>query len=132
MSENLLQKDNDEFESEQAKILIEGWNAEIIVTTFVQLFHTFVSNCNKSIRKFHRLANSIIILDEIQSIPVRYWKLTETLLKEISEYFNSYIVFVTATHPLIFDKNEIVSIVENEKYFHSLDRITLLPNIETT
>jgi len=71
------------------RLLIEGWNAEIIVTTFVQLFHTFVSNCNKSIRKFHRLANSIIILDEIQSIPVRYWKLTETLLKEISEYFNT-------------------------------------------
>jgi len=61
--------DDTEFDTDSSKIMIEGWNSEIIVTTFIQLFHTLLSNKNKSLRKFHRIANSIIILDEIQSIP---------------------------------------------------------------
>lgn len=130
LSDIYYKKDDNEFESEQAKILIEGWNSEIIITTFVQFFHTLVSNCNRSLRKFHRLANSIIILDEIQTIPVKYWKLTNMLLKEVSEYLNSYVIFVTATEPLIFERNDTITIVDREKYFKNLDRISLKPSIE--
>ncbi len=72
LSEIYYKTENYEFEPDAAKILIEGWNSEIVITTFVQLFHTLISNKNRGIRKFHRLANSIIILDEVQSIPIKY------------------------------------------------------------
>ena len=75
LSDLYYKKDENEFEPDEAKILIEGWNSEIIVTTFVQLFHTLLSNRNKTLRKFHRLSNSIILLDEVQSIPFKYWLL---------------------------------------------------------
>ncbi len=127
LSEIFYKKDNYEFEPDEAKILIEGWNSEIIVTTFVQLFHTLVSNRNRSLRKFHRLANSIIILDEVQSIPIKYWMLLRRVLLEMSSKLNSHIIFVTATEPLIFDRTELRDLINKDFYFNSLDRVLLVP-----
>ena len=127
LSEVFYEKDGDEFESDEAKILIEGWNSEIIVTTFVQLFHALISNKNKRVRKFHRLANSIIILDEVQSIPVKYWLLLRNILITLSEMLNAYIIFVTATEPLIFERGETVGLLNKDYYFNALDRVTMKP-----
>ncbi len=120
--------DDDEFKEDKAQFMIEGWNSEIIVTTFMQMFHTMISNRNRSLRKFHSIANSIIILDEVQSIPHHYWLLLKELIFAISKYFNTYFIFVTATQPLIFDeeKGEISELVENKnRYFEQFDRIEL-------
>jgi len=125
LSEVFYRNKDEEFESEMAKILIEGWNSEIIVTTFVQLFHTLISNKNKSLRKFHRLNNSIIILDEVQSIPIKYWLLIKMILQLLTEKLNLYVVFVTATEPLIFERKELVRLVESKKYFKKMNRVTI-------
>jgi len=127
LSEVYYKKDENEFEPDEAKILIEGWNSEIIVTTFVQLFHTLLSNRNKTLRKFHRLSGSIIILDEVQSIPFKYWLLVKEVLKQLVKELDSYVVFVTATEPLIFERHEVKSLVDREKYFSSLDRVVIKP-----
>ena len=123
--------DDDEFKEDKAQFMIEGWNSEIIVTTFMQMFHTMISNRNRSLRKFHNIANSIIILDEVQSIPHHYWLLLKELIFAISKYFNTYFLFVTATQPLIFDeeKGEISELVQNKNhYFEQFDRIELQYN----
>lgn len=127
LSEVFYKKEDDEFESDEAKILIEGWNSEIIVTTFIQFFHALISNKNKSVRKFHRLANSVIILDEVQSIPVKYWLLLRNILITLSEMLNAYIIFVTATEPLIFERGETVGLLNKDYYFKALDRVTMKP-----
>jgi len=131
LSEIFYKKEDNEFESDEAKILIEGWNSEIIVTTFVQLFHALISNRNKSIRKFHRFANSIIILDEVQSIPIKYWLLLRNILTTLSEMLNAYIIFVTATEPLIFERGETVGLLNKDYYFTSLDRVSLRPLLDS-
>lgn len=120
-------KGEEDFEFDSSKILIEGWNSEIIVTTFIQFFNTLISNKNRSIRKFHRIAGSIIILDEIQTIPHKYWLLLNKVIKFISENFDTYFVFVTATEPLIFARDEIKSLVERKKYFSKLNRVKIKP-----
>lgn len=125
-------QDNEEFEGLKSLFLIEGWNSEIIVTTFVQFFHTIVSNKNRSLRKFHTIANSIVILDEIQSIPHKYWLLLKQVISGFAKYFNTYFIFVTATQPLIFDpeKGEIIELVKNkDKYFREFDRVKLEINL---
>ncbi len=122
-----------EYEVDKSLLLLEGWNAEIIVTTFWQLFNTLFSNRNKQLRKFNKLANSIIILDEVQAVPHQYWPLIHDSLKLLAEKFNSYIVFMTATQPLIFDeaKGEIKEIAQRkDEYFRGLNRIELVPRIE--
>lgn len=118
-------KEDDEIEDRYSKILIEGWNSEIIVTTFVQLFHTLFSNRKSTLRKFHRLSGCIIILDEVQSIPFKYWKLLNIFLREMVSYFNSYVVLVTATEPLIFSRGDVKPLVVPEEYFMQMDRIVL-------
>jgi CRISPR-associated endonuclease/helicase Cas3 len=115
-------------------LLIEGWNSEIIVTTFIQLFYSLISNRNKVIRKFHNIVNSIIILDEVQAIPHCYWLLLNKIAHFLAEKFNIYFILVTATQPLLFnEKNEeIKPLIKNkEKYFKALDRIELLFNLES-
>lgn len=124
-------KGQDEFESDDAKILIEGWNAEIVVTTFVQLFHTIFSNRNRNLRKFHRLSGSIIILDEVQSIPTHYWLLVGEMFKKLTQDLDVYVIFVTATEPLIFSRHEVTHLVNREFYFNNMGRVTIIPRIDT-
>ena len=129
----------DEFENVDKDIgkdllLIEGWNSEIIVTTFIQFFYSLISNRNRAIRKVHNIANSIVILDEVQAIPHKYWLLLNKTMKFFAEKFNTHFIFITATQPLLFDetKEEISPLVENKrKYFNSLNRVKLITNLES-
>jgi len=112
-------------------LLIEGWNSEVIVTTFFQFFYSLISNRNKSIRKFHNIVNSIVILDEIQAIPHCYWLLLNKIIHFLAEKFNVYFILVTATQPLLFNEKEkeIKSLIEDkEKYFKALNRVDLKYN----
>jgi len=118
-------KPDEYFEPEEAKILIEGWNAEIVLTTFVQIFHTLIGYRNQSLRKFHRLCPSIIILDEVQSIPVKYWGAVNMVLKDWCNLSHSYVLLVTATEPLLFESSQLTPLVEKNHYFKNLDRVRI-------
>ncbi|SFL74542.1 CRISPR-associated helicase, Cas3 family [Methanobrevibacter olleyae] len=108
---------------DKSRILIEGWNSEIIVTTFIQFFYSLISNKNRSLRKFHNMINSIIILDEIQSVPYPYWKIINVMLSKLAYEFNSWVILMTATQPLIFSKDEIIPLVQNKNcYYDTFDR----------
>ena len=124
-----LKEGEEDFEVDASNILIEGWNSEIVVTTFMQLFHTLISNKNRSIRKFHRIAGSIVILDEVQAIPHKFWLLMHDVISYMAEKFNTYFIFVTATEPLIFKREKLKSLVNRNKYFRSLNRLKLKPFI---
>jgi CRISPR-associated endonuclease/helicase Cas3 len=76
---------------DESLALIESWESEIIVTTFIQLFHTLIGYKNRSLKKFHNIVDSIIILDEVQNIPIEYWKLTGEVLTAITRYFKELV-----------------------------------------
>ncbi|MDR1722044.1 MAG: CRISPR-associated helicase Cas3', partial [Methanobrevibacter sp.] len=120
------------YDSNSSQLLTEGWYSEIIVTTFIQLFYTLFSKKNKSIRKFHNIANSIILLDEVQSIPYKFWSVINKMLSEISNKFNIWIILMTATQPLIFKENEeIIPLIDNkEEYFSRFNRVKFNFNFE--
>jgi len=124
-------RDN-EFESDRAQFLIEGWNSEIIVTTFVQFFHSLFTNKNRSLRKFHNIVNSIIILDEVQAIPHKYWKLLNDFLRALGHYFGTYVILVTATQPLIFDGDVTELLADRSAYFERLNRVHLYPHVSAS
>ncbi|MCX7641908.1 MAG: CRISPR-associated helicase Cas3' [Elusimicrobiales bacterium] len=114
------------FDIDKSRILIETWSSEIIITTFVQFFHTLFSNKNSSLCKFNKIANSIVILDEIQTFPPKFWKLLETIAKELSFFFNTYFILSTATQPLIFENRNIKELLNDYKnYFKIFDRTKL-------
>lgn len=76
-------------------------------------------------RKFHRLAHSIILIDEFQNIPAKYWTLLRDLFKSLAEKLDCRFIFLTATNPGIFDPKDVQYICEKEKYFEGLNRVTL-------
>jgi CRISPR-associated endonuclease/helicase Cas3 len=118
-------------EPERSLLLIEGWHSEIIITSFVQFFHSLITNKNKAARKFHNIVNSIIILDEVQSIPYKYWSLVREALKHIALNYNCWIILMTATQPLIFRKKEVVPLVKNrKKYFKRFNRVKYFVDIK--
>lgn len=129
---NYKSNDLEEYNISNSKILIEGWNSEIIVTTFIQFFYSIISNKNKSLRKFHNITNSIILLDEIQSLPYKYWKIINLFFKKLAYEYNCWIILMTATQPYIFKENEIKSLVDNvDYYFNKFDRVNYNFNLDS-
>lgn len=122
-------EDDEEIDYQRSELLIEGWNSEIVVTTFVQLLFTLAGCRNRPLRRLHNLAGSIVILDEVQSIPLKYWHLFNQLARTISELLDTRFILVTATQPLIFEK--ITEAVPNpDEYFSSLSRFNIDINLE--
>ncbi len=107
----------------KSSVLIESWQSEIIVTTFIQLFHSILTNKKNMSRKFHNIINSIIILDEVQSIPHKYWLLLNRVLRYLASKFNCWIILVTATQPLIFRENYFELVSDIDKYFSVFNRV---------
>lgn len=119
-------------ELNRSLLLTESWHSEIVITTFVQLFHSLITNKNRAARKFHNIINSIIILDEVQSIPHKYWLLINRVIKHLAANFNCWIILVTATKPLIFREGEIKELVDNpEEYFRAFNRVVFNFDLKT-
>ncbi|SHH62324.1 CRISPR-associated endonuclease/helicase Cas3 [Caloranaerobacter azorensis DSM 13643] len=116
--------DEDYFETEKSKFLIETWDSKIVVTTFVKLLQCIFSNKNSELLKFNKLANCIVILDEVQNIPYKYWKLIRQSFEVLSDVLNTYFILMTATQPLIFKGD--VELVENTKEYFKIFKRTKL------
>jgi CRISPR-associated endonuclease/helicase Cas3 len=70
-----------------------------IVTTFVQLFETFISNKNSTLLKLPNFANRIFLIDEVQSLPPRLYIFFAAWLDDFCNKHNSYAILSTATMP---------------------------------
>ncbi|MCK4761867.1 MAG: CRISPR-associated helicase Cas3' [Candidatus Aminicenantes bacterium] len=130
LSEAEIAMSEDTFAGDKAQFIIENWEKPFILTTFWQFFNTLISNKNQLLRKFHNIADSVIILDEIQTLPYEYWKLVNETLKKLTWIFNCKIILLTATMPMIFSSSagEITHLVDTEKrekYFKSFSRYQL-------
>ncbi len=128
----------DVFDPDKSQFLIETWQTQVVVTTFVQLIDSIFSNDKSKLLKIPNLVNSIIILDEIQTIPYHYWQLIKNVFEFLGETFNCYFVFMSATQPLIFNpeivvsnKKEIQEIIPNHtNYFKYFNRTKLVNKID--
>ncbi len=100
----------------EQKLVLESWGSANIITTFIQLFHSIVGYKNSFLKKFHNIINSIIILDEIQTLPVDYYMVVGKVFKILATKFNTYILFLTATQPKIVNTNSIVELVKTKEY----------------
>lgn len=125
---NYMKETGEFYEYEIGEHFIESWDSQLIVSTFVQLLHSILTNRNRQFKKFHNIANSIIILDEVQSIPFKYWKLVREVFKLMAEHLGCYFILMTATMPLIFSEKEgeIIELASNKHcFFNGFNRIKL-------
>ena len=101
------------------QLLVESWQSSMIVTTFIQLFHTILGNRNRLLKKFHNIVNSIIILDEVQNIDPNYYKVIQKTFNILGKRFGMYFLLITATQPEIIKKEYLINLVKSDKYMKS-------------
>lgn len=113
---------------DQSQYLIETWQSSVVVTTFVQLIETLITNNKSKLLKISSLSNAVIILDEVQQIPHSLWELIRRALFSVTENLNCYIILMSATQPLIFHPGEeIVELVDNhQRYFSFFNRTKII------
>jgi CRISPR-associated endonuclease/helicase Cas3 len=91
--------DNEDEARRMARLLAENWDAPIVVTTSVQFLESLFANRPSACRKLHRLAESVILFDEVQTLPPHLAPATLATLSHLSARYRTSVVFATATQP---------------------------------
>jgi len=95
-----------ELQNWKTKILSENWDAPIIYTTSVQFLETLFSGGTRSARRMHQLARSVIVFDEIQTLPIKTIHLFCNAINFLTTHCHSSVVLCTATQPLLNKVNK--------------------------
>lgn len=91
-------------EESLARSWVEGWRADIICTTFVQVVNALFHGTTTDARRFSHLTGSILILDEVQAFPAELWPVLRTALLCLSQHWGTDVLLMTATQPALFAK----------------------------
>nr|WP_320012160.1 CRISPR-associated helicase Cas3' [uncultured Desulfobulbus sp.] len=85
----------------ESKLIAESWDAPIIFTTMVQFLETLFSGGTRGARKMHQLAKSVLIFDEIQTLPIKCSHLFCNALNFLVDHAQTTVVLCTATQPVL-------------------------------
>lgn len=105
----------------KAKLATENWDYPIVVTTNVQLFESMFSNKPSDCRKLHNIVNSVIILDEVQTLPTDYLQPIVDALKSYQRMFGISVLFTTASQPVL---SGLIEGCNPKAAFQGIDNIT--------
>ncbi|MBV6440411.1 MAG: hypothetical protein EPGJADBJ_02080 [Saprospiraceae bacterium] len=85
----------------QKSMALDTWQSDIVITSFVQLLHTLIGCRNKLLKKFNHFADSILILDEVQTLRLDLLPVVGAALYYLTRFLNTRVVLMTATKPEI-------------------------------
>lgn len=100
---NYTEKDDVQLVNEM-RLATENWDYPIIVTTNVQLFESLFSNKTSDCRKLHNIVKSVLILDEVQTLPMEFLNPIVDTLDTLKRIFGTSVLFTTASQPKLSGK----------------------------
>ncbi len=107
----------------------------IVITTNVQFFESLYANKSSRCRKLHNIANSVIIFDEVQMLPIQYLKPCTRAISELVLNYNCSAVLCSATQPalntMFLKELDINEICRNANELYSIFRRTRIIKRET-
>lgn len=129
--------DKDDEKEQQRRLAAERWDKPIIVTTMVQFLETVMSAKATKLRKFHNMADSVIVFDEIQALPTNTINVFNEVVSFLSKILGSTILLCSATQPLLEQtdrKNLLLSdkpdlIDSNNDYAERLRRTNIVSSL---
>ena len=120
-------------QSWREKILTENWDAPVVFTTMVQFLDALFGAGTRGARRMHQLAHSVIVFDEVQTLPIKCVHVFNNAVNFLAEQCDSTVVLCTATQPLLDKVSEVNGAIrlapqhelgpDREKLFDRLKRV---------
>lgn len=114
-----------EEDQNSSAFFLDTWRSEIVITTFDQFLLALFSPKTKYLMRFHHLMDALIILDEVQTLPIKLWDLVNKTLQHLVQLGKSRILLMSATQPdllqpsveLAGEKNDVQQIFKQCKRY---------------
>ncbi len=135
--------DLSEEEKSRLELISENWDSPVIITTSVQFLETLFASSPTKCRKLHRIPRSVVIFDEVQTLPAHLLRPTFNVFREMAANYGTSFVFSSATQPAFrkspalpdgFDAHELREIAPDPDHlFRKLRRVNYhLPKADET
>ena len=115
----------DEKENIQKEYIVDEWDSPVVITTMVQFFNTLIKGKSANIRRFSSLMNSVIIIDEVQSLPIEVTYIFNLFMNFLKTEMNCNIILCTATQPTYDHKSIEHKIWYGNKEAKNVDLVEL-------
>lgn len=120
-------------ETARNRVACENWDAPVVVTTSVQFVESLFANKPSRCRKLHNIVNSVVVFDEVQTLPIGHLAPILGVLKELVDNYKVSLVLSTATQPALKRRpslpdgfaNAIEIVSHVEEVFASLRRVNV-------
>jgi CRISPR-associated endonuclease/helicase Cas3 len=118
---NIMEQE-DESAAEIRALTSARWDSPIIITTMVQFLETVMSSKGGKLRKFAHMADSVLIFDEIQSMPIKAIHCFNEVISFLSKILNSTVILCSATQPTLESTQRAnLLLAENPKLIYCTD-----------